>query len=146
MKKLIILVLAIVLLGGGAVGAMAVFGIGPFAKPQSTAAAPPPPVKPTYVDLEAISIPVFIPDQKPRQVFMTLRLETSDEGFKRVKAMEPKIRDVLITDLHNVLPDHLKNRKTTDLTLLKPRMIADVAKALGPGVVTDVLVIEIFER
>lgn len=146
MKKLLILVVVLILLGGGAIGAMVVFGIGPFAKNVKTEAAPPPVKKATYIDMEALSIPVFIPDQKPRQVYMTLRLETTEEGFRKVKAMEPKIRDILLTDLHNVLPNHLKDRRTTDLTQLKPRMMAGVAKVLGPGVVTDVLVIEIFER
>jgi flagellar basal body-associated protein FliL len=146
MKKVLILIVVLVLLGGGAVGAMAVFGIGPFAKPTNVAAPPPPTKKVMYVDMQALSIPVFIPDQKPRQVFMTLRLETNEDVYKKVTAMEPRIRDVLLTDLHNVLPDHLKDRKTTDLTQLKPRMIADIAKVIGPGVVTDVLVIEIFER
>lgn len=147
MKKVLFLVLMLLLLGGGAIGAMAVFGIGPFAKPQGAKTeAPKPAPKTAYLDMDSLSIPVFIPDEKPRQVFMTLRLETLEARFKDVKAMEPKIRDVLLTDLHNVLPQHLKNRRTTDLTQLKPRMIDDIAKVMGPGVVTDVLVVEILER
>lgn len=146
MKKLLILVVVLVLLGGGAIGAMVVFGIGPFAKPGKIEAAPPPPAKAMYIDMQALSIPVFITDQKPRQVFMTLRLETSEANYKKVQAMEPRIRDILLTDLHNVLPNHLKDRRTTDLAQLKPRMLAGIGKVLGPGVVTDVLVIEIFER
>ncbi|TAN49824.1 MAG: hypothetical protein EPN26_10815 [Rhodospirillales bacterium] len=146
MKKLIFLIVILVLLGGGAVGAMAVFGIGPFAKAEKTVAAPPPPAKVSYVDMDALSIPVFITDQKPRQVYMTLRLEIKDTERKKVEAMMPRIRDNILTDLHKALPEHLKNRKTTDLNLIKPRMVAQAAKALGPGIVTDVLVVEIFER
>lgn len=146
MKKLIILVVVLVLLGGGAIGAMAVFGIGPFAKPMETKVEAPKPPKIAYVDMDSLSIPVFIPDAKPRQVFMTLRLETSESKFKDVKALEPKIRDALLTDLHNVLPQHLKTRQTTDLSQLKPRMIDAIAKVMGRGVVTDVLVVEILER
>ncbi|MBF0168358.1 MAG: hypothetical protein HQL45_12085 [Alphaproteobacteria bacterium] len=147
MKKLVILIVALVLLGGGAVGAMAVFGIGPFAKPETKAAPPPPPVaKTSFLDMESLSIPVFIIDQKPRQVFMTLRLEIQDGERRKVEAMMPRIRDNILTDLHKVLPDHLKNRKSTDLTLIKPRMVAAAAKAIGPGIVHDVLVVEIFER
>ncbi len=147
MKKLVILIVVVVLMGGGAVGAMAVFGIGPFAKTEKTVAAPPPPpAKVSYIDLEALSIPIFITDQKPRQVYMTLRLEIVSTERKKVEAMMPRIRDNILTDLHKVLPDHLKNRKSTDLNLIKPRMVAQAAKAMGPGIVTDVLVVEIFER
>ncbi|CAA6603309.1 exported hypothetical protein [Rhodospirillaceae bacterium LM-1] len=146
MKKLVILVVILILLGGGAVGAMVVFGIGPFAKPKIVEPVAAPVVKNAYIDMEAISIPVFIPDQKPRQVYMTLRLESKEEFRSKISHMMPRIRDALITNLQIVLPVHLKNRPTTDLAQLKPRMLSDIAKVMGPGVVSDVLVVEIFER
>jgi flagellar basal body-associated protein FliL len=145
MKKVLLLVLVLFMLIGGAVGAMVVFGIGPF-KPADQAAKVPEPPKPVFVDMESISIPIFLVDKQPKQLFMTLRFEVDMDRRKVLQEKMPKVRDLILRDLHGFMPEHMRTRKAADLIVVKQRMMAVTEKILGPGIVRNILISEVFER
>jgi flagellar basal body-associated protein FliL len=149
MKSKLIIVIAIVfLIIGGAAGAMVVFGIGPFKKQELADAPPkePPQPKVMTIDMEPLAMSIFIVDQKPKQIFMTLRIEVLPENRKMLSEKMPRLRDSILRDLHAFLPEHLKTRKSVDLTAIKPRMQAIADKQYGPGMVRNILIHEVFEK
>lgn len=145
MKKVILLVLVLFMLIGGAVGAMVVFGIGPF-KPADQVAKIPEPPKPVFIDMESISIPVFLTDKAPKQLYMTLRFEVDMDKRETLQEKMPRVRDLILRDLHAFMPDHMRNRKSADLVVVKQRMMAATEKVVGPGIARNILISEVFER
>jgi flagellar basal body-associated protein FliL len=147
-SKLVIILAVLVLLVGGAAGAMLVFGIGPFKKTEVADAAPKEKSGPKTmtVDMEPLAMTIFVVDQKPRQIFMTLRIEILPDDRKLLNDKMPRLRDSILRDLHAFLPEHLKTRKSADFALIKPRMQLQADKLFGPGFIRGIYLHEVFEK
>ena len=135
-KKLLIIVLGVLLLAGG--GAAAYFFL--FAgqpEPEVVKA----PAAPVFVPLDPLSVPLPRPDKPPLYHFVTLTLQTTEEGKPKLVQMMPRLRDAWLRDL-NANPIGRSDEPTElDLELLKRRILQLTEKVMDGPVATDVLIV-----
>ena len=160
MKKLLILVGALLLIAGGTVSVMKWMNLGPFQeKAAQQEEAPPEPT--LLVDMEPLLIPIFQGDKVAATLQFQVKLETiGSENAAKIQYLMPKINDLFMRELYGFMPRLLKvikeEQKIDFLGLLKEeqqkegqqfhvlvinqrlKLISD--KFIGPDLVTNVLV------
>jgi hypothetical protein len=145
MQKLVIAVVLITIISGGAIAALKVLEIGPFAAPKVTDASNPTEVvrdePPKYIKME----PIFIPVIAQNKVAVTFRIEIQLETYGRdnqqmLLHLKTKLNDIFIRDLHAFIPRLFREKKELDVTIIKKRMELIASRSTSPGVITGVLV------
>lgn len=158
MKKLIIALLALAVLGGGTVGIFWWMKIGPFASAkdagQTAEGAAVETRKdgsqggsmfdkdaPVFYPLDPLVVPIFGEDGVSATIQIQVKLEVvGKENREKVSHLRPKISDSLLRDLYAFLPRLIKTQGRLDVTILKQRMQLVVDRAIGKGLVKEVLV------
>jgi flagellar basal body-associated protein FliL len=145
MQKLVIAVVLVTIISGGAIATLKVLEIGPFAAPKVTDTSKPTEVvrdePPKYIKME----PIFIPVITQNKVAVTLRIEIQLETYGRdnqqmLLHLKTKLNDIFIRDLHAFIPRLFREKKELDVTIIKKRMELIASRSTSPGVITGVLV------
>lgn len=155
MRKLGLIILALVVLASLAGGGAAVYLFVLAPKKQQDEAAidpndPPPeaPVKrPAFIPLEPFSVYVVPEGQKPREVMLILHLEVPPDNVPAVNEKMHLLRDRYIRELLKGPPLDVPARFTgKDLYPLRDRLRGPTDEVLGKGVVTQVLLLNIIAQ
>jgi flagellar basal body-associated protein FliL len=145
MQKFVIAVVLVTMIAGGAIVALKVLEIGPFAAPKVADASKPTEVvrdePPKYIKME----PIFIPVIAQNKVAVTFRIEIQLETYGRdnqqmLLHLKTKLNDIFIRDLHAFIPRLFREKKELDVTIIKKRMELIASRSTSPGVITGVLV------
>ncbi len=147
MKKLVvILVAALVLGGGGYIGWMqyGAAGSGEDAGGGSVSAggeSAPGGDHALFVELEPLTAPFLRDGKFAHYVLIVINLEVgSQPDIERVREMLPRLRDAFVTELHALAATRSPDQRLINVGRVKARLIAGTHRVLGPGVVRDVLV------
>ena len=155
MKRLLVVVFALVLLGGGSFVGLVAFGIAPdvfglgirMEDKAAEAPPPPPPPRPDYVNIAPFVIPIILEDGRlHRQLYFDLRLEVQPGKGSEVTRRMPILHDAFIRYLHKWYPLWMRDHSDIDLRETKKRHVTVAERVVGPGVVNDVLFIALFDR
>jgi len=142
LKKLIIAVLGILLLVGGAASVLKFMKLGPFE--EEVAAEQEEMVRDDdtlFVDMEPLVIPVFQGDKVAATVQIQVKLETIGKDNKaKLQHIMPRISDLFIRDLHTFIPRLLKQKERIDVLIVKQRLKLISDKLIGPELIQNVLV------
>lgn len=144
MKKIVIAVVFVLLLIGGAVAAMRFLGIGPLSKAEGETAEenPEPPAEPPrFVALEPLIIPLFQGDKLAGTVNIQLKLETiGAENEKMVVRLLPRLNNAFLVDMHGYVPRLLRKEERLDIDVIRARLQYVGDQIAGEGVIGNVLV------
>jgi len=139
MKKILIIVVALAVLGGGGFFAWTKF-MGGGGKPvdgslQASRADP------VYVEMEPLTAP-FIRDGKFAQyVVLVVNLEVAnDTNAEIVQSEMPRLRDAFVRELHALAAMRPADQRLINVARVKARLLAGANRVTGPGVVRDVLI------
>jgi hypothetical protein len=144
MQKLIIAVVLVMMIAGGAIAALKVLEIGPFAAPVVVDPSKPVEVvrdePPKYIKME----PIFIPVIAQNKVVVTYRIEIQLETYGRdnqrmLLHLKTKLNDIFIRDLHAFIPRLFREKKELDVVIFKKRLELIAERSTSPGVITGVL-------
>jgi flagellar protein FliL len=98
-----------------------------------------------FVQLEPISAPVISKGRVEYQVLLTLSLQVSGIGAKNdVQAVLPRLRDALHTELFSGPIQRDEETGVIDLTDLKKRVLSLTRNMINSDGIEDVLVLKIF--
>jgi len=149
-KKFIIIgaVAALVLAGGGA-GAFLMMSPSQAAEPAKPAQPEPPEPAPVaapkgaYLKLDPLSAPLPVGPKGRRQMMLMLQLEiAAPSNLPKVEALMPRIRDSFIRDLLAHPTGSADGWEAADLETVRGRLLAQAARVAGPGVVSEVLIVQ----
>ena len=154
MKKVLILVVAVLILVGGAVGVMAFLGLGPFAETppaegaEDAASGPATPAADLRpVPASAVVIPLLTDDGVAATYQIEFEYRVPDLDSERlVGKSEARLNDAFVSDLHGFLPRMLRDIGRLDRGILKKRMLMVAERALGAGVVPDIEIKTVIDR
>lgn len=148
-KKLIVLLLILMIIGGATFGVLQYMEIGPFAIPESEKTEQKadegfgePPV---FIDVEALLIPVFQGDRVISTIQISVKLELKKDNQEEVNRMLPKIHDALLRDLYTYIPRQLRRYKKLNLLKVKRHMITVTNRSIGEGLVDNILIQSIMD-
>lgn len=154
-RILVIIVAVIIMLAGAAVTVMQQLEIGPFAPKEPAAAtpeegSPPPPgtslTPPKFVSMEPLVIPIVFGERISGTVQLQVQLETSAEKESELKQVLPRVSDAFVRDLHGYLPRLLRDKQQLDVDLIKRRLMIIAERAVGQGLVDNVLIQSAIDR
>ncbi len=142
MKKLIIMVVGLLILGGGAVSVLKWMKLGPFEEVVAEADAIVVRDDDTlFVDMEPLVIPIFEGDKVAAIVQIQIKLETiGSENKAKLQQILPRISNLFITDLHTFLPRMLKKEERLDVLIIKQRLKLMSDRRIGQELVQNILV------
>ena len=114
----------------------------------SSEEAPTPAVSgPTFVKLPLFNIPVIEGDQVTRQITVGVALELA-EGLKAnsIDEKKPEVIDAFLRDLYAMFAQRSGTSRIAIQASIKQRLTQTAERVLGPGLVRQVLVVELLER
>ena len=157
MKIVIILVVVLALIGGG------VFGVATFAPGLLPPAVlgmlgiePPPvdeepeveerPSNTSLIDMEPMQIPLFRDNDVDRFLILHILIEVRPgRDFDIVNSRLLKLIDAFITYIHALNALDIEPG-VNDRGFLKERLMVKAEEIVGPGVIVDLLFVNVFER
>lgn len=149
MKIVIILVVLLALIGGGGFAAWTFFPdvvkplVGIYPEGQEP---PPPPPQTSLVNIDPLVMPIFEEGTVRRFLVLELSFEVfQPDGGLIVQSQLPRIQNAFLTYILSLQAKGL-NDKLTDLRFLKERLLRVTTDVVGPGVVNDILLKNVFER
>lgn len=155
MKRLILVILALILLGGGSFVGLVAFGVVPdilglglqVGAVEPEAPVEPPPPRPDYVNIAPFVVPIILESGAlHRQIYFDLRLEVTPGTVGELTRRMPVLHDAFIRYLHQWYPLWMRDHSDVDLRETKRRLTTVAERVVGPGVVRDVLFIAAFDR
>jgi len=129
--------LAVLLLGGG--GGAYFFLLAP--KDEKVEEAPKPPETPVYVVIDQISVPLPRKGRAPRYFFVSMNLQTTEEGKVKLNALMPKLRDAYLRDLNANPASRPERPEELDVELLKQRILSITHEIAGKDSAIDALIL-----
>ena len=142
MKKLIIMVVGLLILGGGAASVLKWMKLGPFE--EVVAEAGEEMVRDDdmlFVDMEPLVIPIFEGDKVAAIVQIQIKLETiGSENKAKLQYVMPRISNLFITDLHTFIPRMLKKIERIDVLIIKQRLKLISDRRIGQEIIQNILV------
>jgi flagellar basal body-associated protein FliL len=108
---------------------------------------PPAPAGPAFVKIPPIVVPVIEGDKVTRQVGVNIVLELA-EGRSAADVAEKRqlLQDAFIRDLYSIYQARAGTGRAVSEQVVKARFGRSAAAVLGPGVVQDVLIQQLFEQ
>lgn len=102
---------------------------------------------PVFVKLPLFNIPVIEGDKVTRQVRVGLALELA-EGLKAdsIDDKKPAVIDAFFRDLYGMFGQRSETRRVAVEGSIKQRLAQTADRVLGPGMVRQVLILELLER
>lgn len=144
MKKIIIVVVALLVLGSGGFAGWKFFLSGdkaaaPAEGEQANAGL-------VYLDMEPFVIPVIREDRVVKYLSLSVKLELAGPAAEaKVKEMMPYVRDAFLTRLHIAL-SRGEAGLNADTARLKRQLLAESERVLGTNQVRDVLIGQAVEK
>jgi flagellar FliL protein len=142
--RLILIVVALLVLVGGAVGGMYFLGIDPLVKLGISApvvqkdAPPPPPPPPAYVEFGVLIVPVIQDREVKKQAEMIVRLEVDPKNKEIVGRNIPRLQNAFLADMIGFLSMTVREGQLLDGPGIQKRLLATCEKTLGGPYVKDV--------
>ena len=151
MKKLLLIFGLLIMLGGGTVGALKFFKLGPFQGDEvvEEKQEQEEEVEDTtlFVDMEPLAIPIFQGNKVAATVQIQVKLETNGKkNVEKIKRMMPVITDAFVRDLHSFMPRLLKAKERIDVLIIKQRLQLISDKIAGKGLIKNVLVQSVIDQ
>ena len=142
MKKVLIILVSLLILGGAITGSMKFLELGPFApKTVEVIKVVKEELKSISIDMEPILIPIFKVNRPVAKIQIQIKLVTrSPEKAIKIQRMMPRISDTFVIDLHAFMPRLLKEKDRIDVFILKQRLKLMSDRNFGKGLIDDVLV------
>jgi hypothetical protein len=154
MKKIILIVILMVILGVGAIGGLAMFGKGPFpnlikpfkssdsaAKTDSDAET-----RNRVFDLGTVIVPLIAKHSIGRQIGMDLAIVVDADAAGRVSSELPRLQNALLVDLYDFIPQHSDTHSAADKEAIRQRLIKVAARMFGEKAIHDVVIKSIYDR
>jgi len=99
------------------------------------------------VRLDPIFVPVIEGNQVTHQVGVTLMLQLVADGSKAdVETKRIPLYDALFRDLYGYFQDRIAANGRVDQNYLKVRLLKTTRRVVGPDLVQEVLIEQLFER
>jgi hypothetical protein len=107
----------------------------------------PPPTGPAFVKIPPIVVPVIEGDKVTRQVGVNLVLELAEgRSADDIAPKQQRLQDAFISDLYGIYQARAGSDRPVSEQVVKARFGRSAARVLGPGVVKDVLIQQMFEQ
>jgi flagellar protein FliL len=117
------------------------------AEPAEKSAHAPIAGAPVYVRLDSIFVPVIEGSQVTHQIGITLMLQLAENQDKSdVESKRKPLYDALFRDLYGYFQDRVVASGHVDQPYLKVRLLKTTARIVGPNLVKEVLIEQLFER
>jgi len=144
MKRILILLVIALILGGAVAGGLYVFMPEVLGIKSEAPAAPPPPekpvsVKPTTVHMTTLDVPVMIDGKIDRQVHFSVVLVVEPDSLASAQAALPILRNGIIQFCYEAFPKQYAEHHRMDLPRLKVSLTQIARRVLGAAAVKDVL-------
>jgi len=147
-KKLVIVFAVFLMLTGGTVSVLKWMKLGPFSdvvKPVEEEVIPDEP--PVAIDMDRLTIPIFAEDRVAATVLIDLKVEAvGTENQEIVTKLLPRLSDAFFKDLYVFIPRVIRRQNKLSTDILAERMKLTGDKVLGPGVLHNVIIVEVTER
>ena len=143
MKKIFIGFMVLIMIMGGAIGAMKWLQLGPFAVHDAKKMEPKKASKgeAKFIEISPLLVNVFGNNKVLGNFQFDLKLEVwGDDNFAKARRMTPILRDAFIKDLHTFIPRMLKEEDQLNLAILQQRLQLRSDLVLGKGIVKSVLI------
>jgi hypothetical protein len=102
---------------------------------------------PAYVRLDPIFVPIIAGDEVTQQVGVTVMLQLVEGKDKSdVEAKRLLLYDALFRDLYSYFQDRVAASGRIDETYLKARLLKTSIAVVGPDLVNEVLIEQLFAR
>ena len=148
MKKLVLIVLVLVLLGGTGVAGWVLFlKEDPEAMAEEVVEEPPP-GPPVYVRFNPLQLPLIGDDGIDQVIDIIVALQVPDDAAAdQVIAMAPRINDAILRDLYGVLhTSRIMRNGVVNVNAIKQRIVVVAQDIMGDEVVVDALVQGVSQR
>jgi len=117
------------------------------AEEQSAPSGAAMPGGPPFVKLPMFSIPVIEGDQVTRQVAVFIVLELAEgQSAATLKPKERQLMDAFLRDLYGMFAQRSGADRIAIQDSIKTRLSLTADKVLGPGIVKQVLIQQLYER
>lgn len=151
MKKIILLVLALLVLIGAGVGGYVMFGPKPGKEGEHQEEAPKKKERvgpPVYVQVGPMIVPVLGAKKVEQNIMVTVSLEVDDDTVKeQVRNQSPRLIDAYVQALYGGIDKgQVVDGQVINIPALKTKLQETTDKVLGPGVVHDVLIQSVSQR
>ena len=154
MKKILILVVAVLLLLGAVVGGLIFWGMDPLAmvglkkgdltnkakEAAAAAVAAIPVAQPTYVDFGLLVVPVVINHEVRSQADLVIRLQVNDKKVEDVAKYMPRLQAAFVEDMMEFIPKVLHDYGMLDMAVIRNRLVEVGARVYGPDVIQAVII------
>lgn len=152
MKKIILLVLALLVLVGAGVGGYVMFG--PKAHKEGEEHVEEKPKKkersgpPVYVQVGPMIVPVLGAKTVEQNIMITISLEVDDDSVKEeVRQKSPRLVDAYVQALYGGIDKgQVIDGQVLNIPALKNKLMETTEKVLGPDVAHDVLIQSVSQR
>ena len=151
MKRLIVILLVVILLGGLGAGASIYLHVGPLAnvmKPKAPPAPPPPPPPPPHQMLVvgSFSVPVIQDHGVQRSLGIDIGLDVLVSDQPKVEAVLPLITNDFTLALFDIIPNHSDAHSAADKKLIHDRLMIIAERDAGKALIQDVVIRSIYDR
>lgn len=153
MVRILVLVVSLLILMGGAVGGLYYWGFDPLAKlglkpgqlkdqakaAATAAAAAAVKVPPSYVDFGLLVVPVVQNDEVHSQAEIVIRLQVPANKVEHVALYIPRLQAAFEENMMEFIPALLRDRGTLEIDPLRAKLLK-VANEVFPNEVQDVII------
>lgn len=153
MRKVALILIALLVLAALVGGGVAVYLLVLSPKGEEAVADPsdpPPPMpskRPAFVPLEPFSVYIKPENQKVREITVILHLEVPPDNVPQVNEKMHILRDRYISELLKGPPIDVPERFTAkDVFVIRDRLREPTEEVMGKGVVTQVLLLNIISQ
>ena len=102
---------------------------------------------PAFLTLPTLTVPVFEGNAVARQGSLVLALELEPGRTETdIAPFRPRLMDALLSELTRIFEQRASEERLIDAAALKPKLLDASRRAVGDGMVKDVLVQQAFER
>ena len=143
MKKIVIILSIILIIGGALAGTMKYLELGPFALKVAKVikVVNEDELKSIFIDIEPIPVTVFKGNVPIASIQIRIKLESkSNDKAIKIQRMLPRISDTFLKDLHAFVPRLLKEKERINVFILKQRLKLISDRNFGQGLIYDILV------
>ncbi len=151
-KKVVIIFSVLLMLSGGTVSVLKWLQIGPFAvvteedlQAQKDVATPDEP--PIEIEMDDLYISILAEDSVAATVMIKLKIDvigkTNEEEVTKVL---PRLSDAFFKDLYVFIPRVIRRESKLNGDILSERLKMVGDKVMGPGIIHNVIIIEVTER
>jgi flagellar basal body-associated protein FliL len=151
MKRILLVVFLIALLGGGLAAASVFLHVGPLAnliKPKEPPGpmAPPPPPAHAEIPVGSFVVPVVQDHAISRLFGLDVALDVLVTDQNKVESQLPRIMNAFTLALYEVVPSHSDSHSAADKKAIHDRLVATGDRVVGKGLIQDVVLKSVYDR